>query len=103
MEAELCILSQEAIDSVAVGNVTSSASPHAKRLENVITYADGQIEVMYKSDVDKQMEVVHQDIDMKVELCIFGQEAIGSEDVGNVTKEFKPIGINIFNKYDTHL
>ena len=58
---------------------------------------------MHKSDVDKQMEVEHRD--MEVELSIFGQEAIGSEGVGNVTKEVKPIniGINIFNKCDTQL
>jgi len=77
------------------------ASLHAKRLENEFTDVDGQIEVMHKSDVDKQMEVEHRD--MEVELSIFGQEAIGSEGVGNVTKEVKPIGINIFNKCDTQL
>ena len=101
MEVELCIFGEEAIGSEGVGNVTSNASPHAKRIENAITDVDGQIEVMHKSDVDKQMEVEHRD--MEVELSIFGQEAIGSEGVGNVTKEVKPIGINIFNKCDTQL
>ena len=73
------------MDEKKENTTPDDASPHAKRLENAITGVDGQIEAMDKSDVDKQMEVEHRD--MEVELSISGQEAVDREGVGNVTKE----------------